>query len=129
MYHIVCAAKYRRMVFSETVDVKLKEVCGEIEKRYEITFLEVGTDSDHVHFLVQTVPMYSPKEVVQIIKSLTAREIFKGCPEVKKQLWGGEFWSDGYFISTVGAHATEEMIKNYVQQQGRLEDDGQLRLF
>ncbi len=69
MYHIVCAAKYRRMVFSETVDAKVKEVCGEIEKRYEITFLEIGTDSDHVHFLVQTVPKYSPKEVVQIIKS------------------------------------------------------------
>ncbi len=61
MYHIVCAAKYRRMVFSETVDAKLKEVCREIQKRYEITFLEIGTDSDHVHFLVQSVPMYSPK--------------------------------------------------------------------
>ena len=129
MYHIVCAAKYRRLVFSEAVDAKLKEVCREIEKRYEMTFLEVETDSDDVHFLVQSVPTYSPKKIVQIIKSLTAREIFKACPEVKRQLWGGEFWSDGYFISTVGAHATEEMIKNYVQQQGKLEDNGQLRLF
>jgi REP element-mobilizing transposase RayT len=129
MYHIVCAAKYRRLVFSEAVDAKLKEVCREIEKRYEMTFLEVGTDSDHVHFLVQSVPMYSPKKIVQIIKSLTAREIYKACPEVKRQLWGGEFWSDGYFISTVGAHATEEMIKNYVQQQGKIEENGELRLF
>ena len=129
MYHIVCAAKYRRMVFSEAVDAKLKEVCGEIQKRYEITFLEIGTDSDHVHFLVQSVPMYSPKEIVQIIKSLTAREIFKACPEVKRQLWGGEFWSDGYFVNTVGAHATEETIKNYIQQQGKIEESGQLRLF
>ncbi len=129
MYHIVCPAKYRRVVFSETVDAKLKEVCGEIEKRYEITFLEIGTDSDHVHFLVQSVPMDSPKKIVQIIKSKTAREIFKAFREVKKQLWGGEFWSDGYFISTVGAHGNEEMIKNYVQQQGKLEDNGQLRLF
>ena len=70
MYHIVCAAKYRRLVFSEAVDAKLKEVCREIEKRYEMTFLEVGTDSDDVHFLVQSVPMYSPKKIVQIIKSL-----------------------------------------------------------
>jgi putative transposase len=129
MYHIVCPAKYRRMVFSEVVDAKLKEVCTEIEKRYEITFLEIGTDSDHVHFLVQSVPTYSPKQIVQIIKSLTAREIFKFCPEVKKHLWGGKFWTDGYFVSTVGAHGTEEMIKNYVQQQGKLEVNGQLRLF
>ncbi len=129
MYHIVCPAKYRRMVFSETLDAKLKEVCTEIQKRYEIEFLEVGSDGDHVHFLVQSVPLMSPKKIVQIIKSLTAREIFKSCPEVKKQLWGGAFWSDGYFISTVGAHGTEEMIKNYIQQQGKLEEGGQLRLF
>ena len=129
MYHIVCPAKYRRMVFSETVDAKLKEVCTEIQKRYEIEFLEIGTDGDHVHFLVQSVPMMSPQKIVQTIKSLTAREILKSCPEVKKQLWGGAFWSDGYFISTVGAHGTEQMIKSYVAQQGKSEENGQLRLF
>ena len=129
MYHIVCPAKYRRTVFSEVVEAKLKEVCAEIQKRYEIEFLEIGSDGDHVHFLVQSVPTMSPQKIVQTIKSLTAREIFKSCPEVKKQLWGGAFWSDGYFVSTVGAHGTEEMIKNYVQQQGKLEEDGQLRLF
>ena len=129
MYHIVCPAKYRRAVFSAEVDAKLKEVCAEIEQRYEITFLEIGTDSDHVHFLVQSVPLYSPKKIVQIIKSLTAREIFRSCPQVKKYLWGGEFWTDGYFITTVGAHGSEQMIKNYVQQQGKFKDNGQLDLF
>ena len=129
MYHIVCPTKYRRAVFAATVDAKLKEICAEIQKRYEISFLEIGTDDDHVHFLVQSVPMYSPKKLVQIIKSITAREIFKSCPQVKKHLWGGAFWSEGYFVSTVGAHGNEQMIKNYVQQQGKLEDDGQLRLF
>ena len=129
MYHIVCPAKYRRAVFSATVDAKLKEICAEIQKRYEIEFLEIGTDSDHVHFLVQSVPMYSPKKIVQIIKSITAREIFKSCPEVKQYLWGGQFWTDGYFVSTVGAHANEQMIKNYVQQQGKLDENGQLKLF
>ncbi len=129
MYHIVCPAKYRRTVFSEAVDAALKKICAEIEKRYEITFLEIGTDDDHVHFFVQSVPMYSPKQLVQIIKSLTAREIFKRCPEVKKHLWGGKFWTDGYFVSTVGAHANEQMIKNYVQQQGKVEENGQLCLF
>ncbi len=73
--------------------------------------------------------MMSPKEIVQIIKSITAREVFKACPEVKQYLWGGNFRSEGYFVSTVGAHQTEKMIKNYVQQQGKPKDDGQLRLF
>lgn len=129
MYHIVCPTKYRRTVFSNKVEVKLKEICGEIQKRYEIEFLEIGSDQDHVHFLVQSVPMYSPKKIVQIIKSQTAREIFKQCPEVKKHLWGGAFWSEGYFVSRVGAHGTEQMIKNYVEQQGKTDDNGQLRLF
>ena len=90
----------------------------EISKRYEINFLEIGTDNDHVHFLVQSVPTYSPKKIVQIIKSITAREIFAACPEVKKKLWGGEFWSDGYFVNTVGKHGNEEVIKKYIQSQG-----------
>ncbi len=118
MYHIVCPAKYRRAVFTPPVDKKLKEVCLEISERYEITFLEIGTDRDHVHFLVQSVPTYSPKKIVQTIKSITAREIFSACPEVKKQLWGGEFWTDGYFISTVGKHGNEDVIKRYIQNQG-----------
>ncbi len=128
LYHIVCPAKYRRAVFSASVDHRLKEVCQEISKRYEITFLEIGTDEDHVHFLVQSVPMYSPKKIVQIIKSITARQILRACPEVKKYLWGGEFWTDGYFISTVGQHGNEQTIKQYIKQQGsRVEE--QLNLF
>jgi putative transposase len=119
MYHIVCPAQYRRVVFSKEVDQKLKETCLEISKRYEIHFLEIGTDNDHVHFLVQSVPTYSPKRIVQIIKSITAREIFAACPEVKKKLWGGEFWSDGYFINSVGKHGNEEVIKRYIQNQGK----------
>jgi REP element-mobilizing transposase RayT len=122
-------AKYRRVVFSTEVDEKLKEVCREISKRYEISFLEIGTDQDHVHFLVQTVPMMSPKKIVQTIKSITAREIFRAIPKLRKQLWGGEFWSDGYFISTVGAHATEEVIKQYVKEQGRKPEIIQRSLF
>ena len=126
LYHIVCPAKYRRVVFSPEVDLKLKEVCLEISKRYEIQFLEIGTDKDHVHFLVQSVPMYSPKKVVQIIKSITAREIYAACPEVKKQLWGGQFWTAGYYISTVGQHGNEQMISKYIKQQGREKEYKQL---
>jgi putative transposase len=122
MYHIVCPAKYRRAVFTEEVDKELRDVCLEIAMRYEIVFLEIGVDKDHVHFLVQSVPMYSPKKIVQTIKSITAREIFKRVPAVKKQLWGGEFWTDGYFISTVGKHGDEDMIGRYVKEQGKEEE-------
>ena len=118
MYHFVCPAKYRKVVFSEKVDESLKEICEEISKRYEIIFLEIGTDKDHVHFLIQSVPKYSPTKIITIIKSITAREIFLKHPEVKKKLWGGQFWSDGYFVSSVGKHGSETVISNYVKGQG-----------
>jgi REP element-mobilizing transposase RayT len=102
MYHLVFPAKYRRAVFDERVDTVLKEICLGISERYQVKFLEIGTDKDHVHFLVQSVPTYSVTKIVRMVKSLTAREIFRRCPQVKKQLWGGEFWTDGYFASTVG---------------------------
>jgi REP element-mobilizing transposase RayT len=105
----------------------------EIEKRYQIKFLEIGTDKDHVHFLVQSIPRYSVTNIVTMIKSLTAREIFRRCPQVKKQLWGGEFWTDGYFASTVGKHGDEDTICRYVKKQGssysKLHEDKQLMLF
>jgi putative transposase len=119
LYHLVCPAKYRRVVFDEKVDDILKEICLEISKRYEINFLEIGTDRDHVHFLIQSVPSYSPTKIVTTVKSISARELFKQAPEVKKKLWGGEFWGKGYFINTVGQHGNEKSIASYVKNQGR----------
>jgi len=119
MYHFVCPAKYRRVVFSEAVDKGIKEICEEIEKRYDIRFLEIGTDKDHVHFLIQSIPKLSPTQIIKMIKSITAKEIFARYPEVKKKLWGGEFWSDGYYVGTVGKHGNENVIGNYVRKQGR----------
>ena len=98
--------------------MELRAVCKDIELRYEIEFLEIGTDRDHVHFLVQSAPNYSPSKVVRIIKSLTAREIFARVPGVKKMLWGGEFWSKGFFMATVGQHGGEDVIGAYVKKQG-----------
>ena len=134
LYHLVFPAKYRRAVFDKTVDDVLRGVCVDIEARYQVKFLEIGADKDHVHFLVQSVPTYSVTKIVTMIKSLTAREIFKRCPYVKKQLWGGEFWTDGYFAGTVGQHGNEETIGNYVKRQGqadyrKLHEDRQLALF
>ena len=119
MYHFVCPAKYRRVVFSEAVDKSLKEVCLEISKRYEIEFIEIGTDNDHVHFLIQGVPMQSPTRIIQTVKSITAREIFQKHPEVKQKLWGGEFWTKGFYVNTVSMHGNESTIKEYVKAQGR----------
>jgi REP element-mobilizing transposase RayT len=126
IYHYVCPAKYRRVGFDDKVDEQLKEVCLEIAKRYQIEFIEIGTDRDHVHFLIQSVPSYSPTKIIQRVKSLTAREIYRRVPEVKKELWGGEFWSDGYYVSTVGRQGSEETIRKYVKEQGKEEEYQQL---
>ena len=118
LYHFVCPAKYRRVVFSKSVDQTLKEVCLEIEKRYEVRFLEIGTDKDHVHFLIQSVPMKSATQIIKMVKSIIAREIIRLHPEVKEQLWGGEFWTDGYFVNTVSKFGDEMSISKYVRGQG-----------
>ena len=89
LYHVVCPAKYRRDVFTQEVEGTLKDVCVGIGERYEINFVEIGADEDHVHFLIQSVPMMRPKDIVQKTKSITAREIFSRHPEVRKKLWGG----------------------------------------
>ena len=119
IYHFVCPAKYRRTVFDEAVDRTLKEICEEIAKRYEIHFLEIGTDKNHVHFLLQAVPTYSATKIITTIKSLTAREIFQRHPAVRKQLWGGSLWSSGYFVNTVSKFGNETTITAYVKAQGR----------
>ena len=136
MYHVVCPAKYRSAVITEEVDNKLREVCLGIEARYEIKFLEIGCEEDHVHFLVQSVPTYSPTQIIRTIKSITARKILESNPEVKKALWGGNFWTDGYYVGTVGEHGNEEVIAEYIKNQGRkkekykkIHDERQLELF
>ena len=119
MYHFVCPIKYRRSVLTEDVSLTLRMVCLEIEKRYEIKFLEIGLDENHVHFLVQSVPMNSPKKIISAVKSITAKEMFRLHPEVKRKLWGGKFWTSGYYVNTVGQYANEEVIKRYLQNQGQ----------
>jgi len=134
IYHYVCPARYRRVVFEQKVDEILKDICLEISKRYEIEFIEIGTDKDHVHFLIQSVPTNSPTNIIQIVKSLTAREIFKRAPEVKEKLWRGKFWSDGYYVNTVSRYGSEETVQKYVREQGIQEEyqklhGQQLKLF
>jgi len=116
---LVCPVKYRRKVFGQVVEQTLKQVCLEcIQPNYEIQFVEIGTDIDHIHFLLQSVPMMLPQRIVQTIKSITAKEIFSTHPEVKKDLRGGKFWISGYYLNTVGRFGNEQVIKKYVKQQG-----------
>ena len=119
LYHLVVPAKYRKEVFSEVVEKTLKEVCVGISERYEIHYVEIGTDEDHVHFLIQSVPGMLLSRIVGITKSITGREIFKRHPEVKKVLWGGHFWTSGYYMNTVGKHGNEKVIQAYVENQGK----------
>ena len=130
IYHLVCPTKYRRVVITGKVDKILKETCLGIALRYEMHFLEIGTDKDHVHFLIQTIPMTLPTNMVRKIKSITGREIFSQAPEIKKQLWGGEFWSDGYYAGTVGEHGDWSSVERYIISQGKPRDElKQLKLF
>jgi len=126
LYHIVCPAKYREIVLSNEVDNAIKKICIEISKRYEMHFVEIGADKDHVHLLVQSVPTYSPTKIVRTIKSITAREIFRQIPSIKKELWGGEFWTDGYYINTVSKRGNEDVVRQYVKKQGNEGDYEQL---
>ena len=106
------------MVIDERVDKCIRDICIEIGKRYEIHFVEIGVDKDHVYFLIQSVPGWSISQLVTVIKSITAKRVFKVMPELKKDLWGSSLWTSGYFASTVCKHGNENTISKYVKEQG-----------
>ena len=119
LYHIVCPVKYRKNVITREIAQTIKQACEEISQCYEIHFVEIGTDDDHVHFLTQSVPMLLAARMVQTIKSITAKKIFKQHPDMKIQLHKGKFWTSGYYINTVGRYGNETVISNYVKNQGK----------
>ena len=126
-YHLMFVIKYRKDLFlHEDYITFIKEVLQGLEKRYFLTTETIGFDEDHVHILMQAAPRYSPSRIMQIVKSITARELFKRFPEIKEELWGGEFWSDGGYIGTVGEGANADIIRTYIKKQGR--KDNQLKL-
>ncbi len=134
MYHLVFPLKYRKGVLTEESGKTLVSVCEKITERYEIEFIEIGYESDHVHFLVQSVPKMSVSQMVQMIKSIVAREMFRLHPEIKSLLWGGNLWTSGFYANTVGLYASKEVIRKYVQDQGKGQEykkihSGQLKLF
>ena len=122
------------MVLTEPVEKIIKEICLEISERYEMHFVEIGADSDHIHFLIQSVPMMSPSQLVQKVKSITGREVLRRMPELKKELWGSQLWTHGYFVNTVSRTGSENVILEYVKSQGYKEEyrcinKEQLKLF
>ena len=125
---MVLCIKYRKklLINSDRINY-IKFICSEIGKRYCFDFDAIGTDGDHVHIFIGAAPKYSPSKVMQILKSITAREFFKRFPEIKKLLWGGEFWSDGGHVDTVGDGRALEQVRKYVLEQGR--NTEQLKLF
>jgi len=118
LYHLVFPVKYRKKIFTAEVSQTLLQTCSTIGECYEIHFVEIGTDKDHVHFLIQSVPTFSITKIVTTIKSITAREIFKTNPAIKTLLWGGNIWTSGYYANTVGQYGNESAIRNYVKNQG-----------
>lgn len=119
LYHIVFPVKYRKKIIGEGISLFIKEICLEIGERYEMSFLEIGTDEDHIHFLVQSIPTMAVERIVRTIKSITAREVFVKFPELKNELWGGNFWTSGYYANTVGQYGNAEVIKKDVEGQGK----------
>lgn len=126
-YHMVFVVKYRKRLLLEDVSIDFfKNLLESIGERYWFKFDAIGIENNHFHIVVGAAPRYAPSQIMQIIKSITAKTIFKRFKEIKKELWGGEFWSDGGHIDTVSEYGGLEKIKKYVQEQGV--DEKQLRL-
>lgn len=122
-YHIVFPVKYRKALLDKEVVEIIKDTAIGIQERYEIEIEAIGMDKDHIHVLCGGHPKMSAGNIVQIFKSITAREIFKRKPSVKKELWGGEFWADGYYVATVGERADLTTVEKYIQRQGKSKEE------
>lgn len=128
-YHIQLTIKYRKSLFTEKTEQIVLETAKGLKDRYAIEVSHVGFDKNHVHFLCKFLPKYSGGQVIRLIKSISAKRIFKEIPTIKKELWGGEFWTDGYYFATVSGKGDKAIIEKYIIKQGRKEDIKQLRLF
>lgn len=134
MYHFVWIPKYRHKIFSEPFREAMKAIIQKIGYDYDIDIVELEIPPDHIHMVVKSEPKKSPSQIMQVVKSISARELFKLYPEIKKRyFWGGKLWTQSYFVETVG-NATEEIIRQDLQNQlidlGKKENFGnQLGLF
>jgi len=118
-YHIVFPVKYRKALLSDLVSKTIKEISKELEQRYDLEIEQVGCDTDHIHILTSFHPKYAIGDFVRLYKSITAKRLFLKFPELKKDLWGGEFWTDGYYVATVGERGNWSVVERYVKNQGK----------
>ena len=116
-YHFVWCPKYRKMVLSGNIGKYISHLIYEIAERYDLEVVELAVMEDHVHLFVSANPDDSPSRLIQMIKSITARELFKRFPGIKRQLWGGAIWERGYFVMSSGTGTTDEMIQQYIKEQ------------
>ena len=129
-YHIVFPVKYRKALLDPEVANIIQETAEGIAERHSIEMEAIGCDKEHIHLLCGSHPKVAPGRIVQRFKSITAREIFRRKPSVKKELWGGEFWTDGYYVATVGERANWDTVEKYVRKQGKPTSElRQLKLF
>jgi putative transposase len=131
-YHLVFPVKYRKVLLNEEIATSVKALAYEISLRYELTIEQLGTDGDHIHLLVSFHPKYSIGQFVRIFKSNVARELFRQFPALKKELWGGEFWTDGYYAATVSTAGNWATVEAYVRNQGKIKPEraqAQLRIW
>ena len=127
-YHFVWIPKYRRKVLSGAVGQRAAELFREIAKQYEMRMDTLSVLEDHGHLFLSAPPRYAPAQIVNIMKSISAKKIFEEFPQVKQKLWGGKFWADGYDVGSSGDDVTADVIRRYIQYQQRVKDQ-QLRLF
>jgi putative transposase len=117
MYHFVWIPKYRHKVFEEPYRSVLKNIISKIGYDYNIEIVELEIPKDHVHMIVKSEPKRCPSEIMQVIKSISARNFFKLHPEIKKKyFWGGKLWTQSFFVETIG-NANDEVIRKYVRGQ------------
>jgi len=128
-YHIVFPVKYRKALLRKDIEQELIQITKEIQTRYDIEMEKIGADQDHIHLLCSFHPKYSVGQVVKIYKSITAKQLFLKFPEIKQDLWGGELWSDGYYVSTISERGNWEVVLKYINEQGKKPQDINLRLF
>ena len=127
---MVFVVKYRKRMLLDPISMNyLKGILLEIGERYYFEFDAIGIESNHFHVVVGASPKYSPSRIMQIIKSISARMIFKEYPEIRKYLWGGKFWHEGGHIDTVSEYGGLDVIKRYVEEQGRMKDQLKLDQF
>jgi putative transposase len=115
-YHLVWCPKFRKKIFErEDLRERAEQLIQEICEEYGFGIIEMEVSVDHIHILASFPPKFSIGEVVRIVKSKSARGMFREFPWLRKRLWSGELWEDGYFARTVGDRMTRDVIRKYIE--------------